>query len=113
MRIIGKRTAGWQIRLFFFRAWGLDVYCRRFKGTVEKRGLFAERGELAMDKETKEVEERTPSEPEDVADVESKELKMASKFDGIYSRVSSNRLENLRTTHIENKAKELARKSHR
>ncbi|ALS75258.1 hypothetical protein [Planococcus rifietoensis] len=66
-----------------------------------------------MDKETKEVEEQTPSEPEDVVDVESKELKTASKFDGIYSRVSSNRLENLRTTHIENKAKELARKSRR
>ena len=53
------------------------------------------------------MEERTPSEPEDVADVDSKELKTASKFDGIYSRVSSNRIENLRTTHIENRAKEL------
>ncbi len=66
-----------------------------------------------MDQETKETEERTPSDPEDVADVDSKELKTASKFDGIYSRVSSNRIENLRTTHIENRAKELARKGRR
>jgi len=98
---------------FFFSCRWLDVYLSPFKGTVEKRDLFVEGSEIAMDKETKEVEERTPSEPEDVADVDSKELKTASKFDGIYSRVSSNRIENLRTTHIENKAKELARKGRR
>lgn len=66
-----------------------------------------------MEKDKQEVGEQTPTEPEDVVDVESKELKAASKFDGIYSRVASNRLENLRTTHIENKAKELARKGRR
>jgi len=113
MKISAKRTAGCKSGRSFSPARGLDVYLPPIKGTVEKRDLFAEGSELAMDKETKEVEERTPSEPEDVADVESKELKTASKFDGIYSRVSSNRLENLRTTHIENKAKELARKGHR
>lgn len=66
-----------------------------------------------MEKDKQEVEEQTAVEPEDVVDVESKELKTASKFDGIYSRVSSNRIENLRTTHIENRAKELARKGRR
>jgi hypothetical protein len=64
-------------------------------------------------KETPEAQERTASEQESVVDEESKELKTASKFDGIYSRVASNRMENLRTTHIENKAKELARKGRR
>lgn len=33
-----------------------------------------------------------------------------SRFDEIYSNVASNRFENLRTSHIENRAKELAKK---
>ncbi|HSI68266.1 MAG TPA: hypothetical protein VK947_12645 [Planococcus sp. (in: firmicutes)] len=33
-----------------------------------------------------------------------------SRFDKIYSNVASNRFENLRTSHIENRAKELAKK---
>lgn len=33
-----------------------------------------------------------------------------SRFDKIYSNIASNRYENLRTSHIENKAKELRKK---
>ena len=46
---------------------------------------------------------------EEVQEAEAHQEKK-SRFDGIYSNVASNRFENLRTSHIENRAKELAKK---
>ncbi|WP_186725688.1 hypothetical protein [Planomicrobium sp. CPCC 101110] len=41
---------------------------------------------------------------------ESDEKEIRSHLDKIYSNIASNRYENLRTSHIENKAKELRKK---
>ena len=57
------------------------------------------------------VEERKEEElaerPEPVEAEEVEPVEDDSKFDKIYSNVASNRYENLRTSYIENKAKEL------
>ena len=56
-----------------------------------------------------ENEEKTAAETEEVEGTGvNREEK--SRFDKIYSNVASNRFENLRTSHIENRAKELAKK---
>lgn len=47
---------------------------------------------------------------EDNEEIEEEAVEDDSRFDKIYSNVASNRYENLRTSHIENKAKELSKK---
>lgn len=54
-----------------------------------------------------ENEEATETEELKETDMQKEEK---SRFDKIYSNVASNRFENLRTSHIENRAKELAKK---
>lgn len=56
-----------------------------------------------MEKEPKDEELLDPEE-------EMEEKEDDSRFDKIYSNVASNRYENLRTSYIENKAKELRKK---
>ena len=60
------------------------------------------------------VEERKEEElaerPESVEAEEVEPVEDDSKFDKIYSNVASNRYENLRTSYIENKAKELRKR---
>lgn len=60
------------------------------------------------------VEERKEEElaerPEPVEAEEVEPVEDDSKFDKIYSNVASNRYENLRTSYIENKAKELRKR---
>lgn len=64
---------------------------------------------MLKDKKEEGLTERSES-------VETEEIKEAepveddSKFDKIYSNVASNRYENLRTSYIENKAKELRKR---
>ena len=58
--------------------------------------------ELAERPETVEAEEIEAEDAEPIED--------DSKFDKIYSNVASNRYENLRTSYIENKAKELRKR---
>jgi hypothetical protein len=57
----------------------------------------------AMEKERKEEELIEPEEEEEEDDTD-------SRLDKIYSNIASNRYENLRTSYIENKAKELRKK---
>lgn len=54
----------------------------------------------------KERNEKELMEPEE----EREEQEEDSRFDKIYSNIASNRYENLRTSYIENKAKELRKK---
>lgn len=56
-----------------------------------------------MEKEPKDEELLEPEE-------EMEEKEDDSRFDKIYSNVASNRYENLQTSYIENKAKELRKK---
>ncbi|WP_154749856.1 hypothetical protein [Planomicrobium sp. YIM 101495] len=56
-----------------------------------------------MEKEREEVKEEEIVEEEEVVEEPKKEDRMA----GIYSNVASNGYENLRTSHIENRAKKL------
>lgn len=56
-----------------------------------------------MEKEPKDEELLEPEE-------EMEEKEDDSRFDKIYNNVASNRYENLRTSYIENKAKELRKK---
>lgn len=56
-----------------------------------------------MEKERNEEELIEPEEEEEEKEDE-------SRFDKIYSNIASNRYENLRTSYIENKAKELRKK---
>jgi hypothetical protein len=56
-----------------------------------------------MEKERKEDELIEPEE-------ETEEKEEDARFDKIYSNIASNRYENLRTSYIENKAKELSKK---
>lgn len=64
---------------------------------------------MVDDKKEEELTERPESmEVEEVEETEP--VEDASKFDKIYSNVASNRFENLRTSYIENKAKELAKR---
>lgn len=58
-------------------------------------------------KEEELAERPEPAEAEKIEETEAEPAKDDSKFDGIYSNVASNRYENLRTSYIENKAKEL------
>ncbi|MGE6413178.1 hypothetical protein ACQKDD_03325 [Planococcus kocurii] len=61
---------------------------------------------MMEDKKEKELEERSqPIEPEEIEPAEKD-----SKFDKIYSNVASNRYENLQTSYIEMKAKELRKR---
>lgn len=57
-----------------------------------------------MEKERKEEEWIEPEEEEEEED------DTDSRLDKIYSNIASNRYENLRTSYIENKAKELRKK---
>lgn len=56
------------------------------------------------------AERPEPIEAEAIEETEAEPAKDESKFDKIYSNVASNRYENLRTSHIENKAKELRKR---
>lgn len=51
-----------------------------------------------------------PVETDEIEEHEAEPAKDKSKFDKIYSNIASNRFENLRTSHIENKAKELRKR---
>lgn len=51
-----------------------------------------------------------PIEADEMEETEVEPAKDKSKFDKIYSNIASNRFENLRTSHIENKAKELRKR---
>ena len=54
---------------------------------------------------------KTKDDKEELPDTEKTEAAEGeSRFDKIYSKVASNRYENLRTSYIENKAKELRRR---
>ncbi|MBT2570666.1 hypothetical protein [Planococcus sp. ISL-110] len=61
-------------------------------------------------KEEQLAERPEPVETEEVEETEAEMVKAESKFDKIYSNVASNRYENLRTSYIENKAKELRKR---
>lgn len=58
-----------------------------------------------LDKEVTEPEETV--EPEEAVEPEEEPAEEKDSLEGIYSNVASNRYENLRTSHIENKAKQL------
>lgn len=61
-----------------------------------------------MEKEHKEVKEEEPVVEEAVVEEEVvEEPKREDRMAGIYSNVASNGYENLRTSHIENRAKKL------
>ncbi|HSP22549.1 MAG TPA: hypothetical protein VLQ20_09475 [Planococcus sp. (in: firmicutes)] len=60
------------------------------------------------EKRNEEVELAKATDEEEVTEPESSE--MDNHFDKIYSNIASNRYENLRTSYIENKAKELRKK---
>ncbi|ALS79900.1 hypothetical protein ACQKDB_03385 [Planococcus kocurii] len=65
---------------------------------------------MMEDKKEKELEERSqPIEPEEI-EAEIEPAEKDSKFDKIYSNVASNRYENLQTSYIEMKAKELRKR---
>ncbi|KAA0957308.1 hypothetical protein FQ085_09365 [Planococcus sp. ANT_H30] len=65
---------------------------------------------MMEDKKEKELEERSqPIEPEEI-EAEIEPAEKDSKFDKIYSNVASNRYENLQTSYIELKAKELRKR---
>ncbi|TWT04317.1 hypothetical protein FQV26_15370 [Planococcus sp. CPCC 101016] len=64
---------------------------------------------MLKDKKEEGLTERSESvEAEEIEEVEP--VEDDSKFDKIYSNVASNRYENLRTSYIENKAKELRKR---
>lgn len=66
---------------------------------------------MVNNNEEEELAERPkPAEEEEIEEAEAEPVKDESKFDKIYSNVASNRYENLRTSHIENKAKELRKR---
>lgn len=66
---------------------------------------------MVNDKKEKELAERPETvEAEGIEETEAAPTKDDSKFDKIYSNVASNRYENLRTSYIENKAKELRKR---
>lgn len=55
--------------------------------------------------------EKTKNDKEELSETEETETtEEGSRFDKIYSKVASNRYENLRTSYIENKAKELRKR---
>ncbi|RNF39120.1 hypothetical protein [Planococcus salinus] len=58
--------------------------------------------------DVKNKKEELPDTEETTEEEEPKEG--TSRFDNIYSKVASNRYENLRTSYIENKAKELRKR---
>ncbi|AQU78114.1 MULTISPECIES: hypothetical protein [Planococcus] len=65
---------------------------------------------MMEDKKEKELEERSRLiEPEEI-EAEIEPAEKDSKFDKIYSNVASNRYENLQTSYIEMKAKELRKR---
>jgi len=66
-----------------------------------------EKGRYSMEKERKE-EELVESEETETETIEPAEDD--ARFDKIYSNIASNRYENLRTSYIENKAKELRKR---
>lgn len=61
-------------------------------------------------KEEELAERPEPVEAEEVEVEDAEPVEDDSKFDKIYSNVASNRYENLRTSYIENKAKELRKR---
>lgn len=61
-------------------------------------------------KEEELTEHPEPVEAEGIEEEEAEPAEAESKFDKIYSNVASNRYENLRTSYIENKAKELRKR---
>ncbi len=67
---------------------------------------------MVEDKKEEVVEQPERSEEDKIAtDEEVEVVEKESKFDKIYSKVASNRYENLRTSHIETKAKELRKRN--
>ena len=66
---------------------------------------------MVKEKKEEELAERPePVEAEEVEVEDAEPVEDDSKFDKIYSNVASNRYENLRTSYIENKAKELRKR---
>ncbi|MGH2318995.1 hypothetical protein ACRC6Q_14615 [Planococcus sp. SE5232] len=66
---------------------------------------------MVEQKKEEELAERPESaEAEEIKAEETEPVEDDSKFDKIYSNVASNRYENLRTSYIENKAKELRKR---
>ncbi|MDQ0429775.1 hypothetical protein QOZ98_002603 [Planomicrobium stackebrandtii] len=63
-----------------------------------------------MVNDPKEEERPESIEADKIEETEGESAKDKSKFDKIYSNIASNRFENLRTSHIENKAKELRKR---
>lgn len=65
-----------------------------------------------MVEEKKEELVKSPEsvEAEEIEEEEAEPVEDDSKFDKIYSNIASNRYENLRTSYIENKAKELRKR---
>lgn len=82
------------------------VYKGLSKGKIQLRKIT--KGCLMMVEERKEEELAERPEPVEAEEVEP--VEDDSKFDKIYSNVASNRYENLRTSYIENKAKELRKR---
>ncbi|MGB6409210.1 MAG: hypothetical protein WBF39_17175 [Planococcus donghaensis] len=64
-----------------------------------------------MTENKNEAEQVERSEEPEVVEPETEPVKETSKFDEIYSNIASNRYENLRTSHIEQKAKELRKRT--
>ncbi|EGA89292.1 hypothetical protein GPDM_10805 [Planococcus donghaensis MPA1U2] len=64
-----------------------------------------------MTENKNEAEQVERSEEPEVVEPETESVKETSKFDEIYSNIASNRYENLRTSHIEQKAKELRKRT--
>lgn len=82
------------------------VYKGLSKGKIQLRKIT--KGCLMMVEERQEEELAERPEPVEAEDAEP--VEDDSKFDKIYSNVASNRYENLRTSYIENKAKELRKR---
>lgn len=61
-------------------------------------------------KEEELAERPEPVQAEEIEAEDAEPVEDDSKFDKIYSNVASNRYENLRTSYIENKAKELRKR---
>lgn len=85
------------------------VYKGLSKGKIQLRKIT--KGCLMVVEERKEEELAERPEPVEAEEAEDAEpVEDDSKFDKIYSNVASNRYENLRTSYIENKAKELRKR---
>ena len=67
---------------------------------------------MMLDEKKEEVLTERPEsvEAEEIEEKEAEPVEDDSKFDKIYSNVASNRYENLHTSYIENKAKELRKR---